>query len=338
MESNEDAIVVCGGTFDHFHKGHRDFLSAVFSLGNKAVIGVTTDEYISRSQQKSEKEEIEPYYVRRRSVESYIQSSGRTDSVIELSDIFGPTLDSEHNFLALVVSELTEKGAEIINSERKKKGLWQLRVVVVPLTKAQDGKPISSTRIRNGEITREGILTIDPAWFQEARLLPSSLRSELAKPFGPTIANVGEWIKDHDSKTVVLVGDVVTQTFNAQRFRQILSIVDFYVARKRKHQTVNDLSFEPSIKTVPIKNPAGTLCPPLFTSIDSFFKAEKREQTVFVIDGEEDLAVLPSILRAPLGFTIVYGQPGEGMIGVPVTEETKKKAYNFVKSFTAESL
>ncbi len=31
-------LVVCGGTFDHFHKGHEAFLKYVFSVGKKSII------------------------------------------------------------------------------------------------------------------------------------------------------------------------------------------------------------------------------------------------------------------------------------------------------------
>jgi len=51
------------------------------------------------------------------------------------------------------------------------------------------------------------------------------------------------------------------------------------------------------------------------------------------VDGEEDLAVLPVLLIAPLGFSIFYGQPNEGLVQVQVTEENKEQAYQFVNSF-----
>jgi len=45
--------------------------------------------------------------------------------------------------------------------------------------------------------------------------------------------------------------------------------------------------------------------------------------TVLVVDGEEDLAVLPAIVAAPAGASVVYGQPDEGMVHVVVTDETR---------------
>jgi len=60
---------------------------------------------------------------------------------------------------------------------------------------------------------------------------------------------------------------------------------------------------------------------------------DKKTKTVILVGGEDDLAVLPVLLIAPLGFSIYYGQPGEGLVRVDVTEENKEKAYRLVEKF-----
>lgn len=330
MESNNENVV-CGGTFDHFHNGHRDFLTSVISQGHKAVIGVTSDDFAARSKDDS----IESYETRKKSVEEFLKSKGRkNDEIVVIHDLFGPTLDSKYFISKLVVSELTQKGAEIINQKRKEKGFPKLSVVVVSLTKAEDGNVISSTRIRNGEIDREGKLTINPSWLNQDRNLPESLRSDLSRAQGPFIENLDEWIKVHDSAQTVVVGDVVTETFNVKKFGQILSVVDFHVARKQRHTSIDKLGFNEGIKIVKIANPAATLTPSIFNEINEFFCNQNRSRSVFVIDGEEDLVVLPLLLRAPLGFNIIYGQPNKGMVSIFVDEQIKKLSYSIVSKFT----
>ncbi|MDO8451425.1 MAG: DUF359 domain-containing protein, partial [bacterium] len=65
-----------------------------------------------------------------------------------------------------------------------------------------------------------------------------------------------------------------------------------------------------------------------------------------IVDGEEDLLVLPVILASPIGAFILYGQPGyrtvpgqpgEGVVSVPVTSETKEKARILLGQFISTS-
>jgi len=59
---------------------------------------------------------------------------------------------------ALVVSKETEPRAYEINEIRKKKGLRPLEIIVIEMVPAENHVSISSTRIRSGEIDREGHL------------------------------------------------------------------------------------------------------------------------------------------------------------------------------------
>ena len=77
--------------------------------------------------------------------------------VIPLDDAYGTTVyDSE--FEAIVVSEETEPTAVEINEIRVSKGMKPIDIVVVSFVLAYDGNPISSTRIRSGEINNRGYL------------------------------------------------------------------------------------------------------------------------------------------------------------------------------------
>ena len=60
-------IVVCGGTFDHFHKGHASFLRFILSLTQKVVLGLTSDKYT----QTEKNGHIESYLDRKNSIEKY---------------------------------------------------------------------------------------------------------------------------------------------------------------------------------------------------------------------------------------------------------------------------
>ena len=73
----------------------------------------------------------------------------------ELNDAFGPT-STDKNLQALVVSEETEPKGHEINRIRSRRGFDPLVIVTVTMIKAKDGQPLSSSRIRDGEIDRYG--------------------------------------------------------------------------------------------------------------------------------------------------------------------------------------
>jgi pantetheine-phosphate adenylyltransferase len=58
----------------------------------------------------------------------------------------------------LVVSKETEPTARSINEKRKEKGLPQLEIIIIDMVPSENHSAISTTRIRKGEIDREGHL------------------------------------------------------------------------------------------------------------------------------------------------------------------------------------
>ena len=52
----------------------------------------------------------------------------------------------------------------------------------------------------------------------------------------------------------------------------------------------------------------------------------KSKRMVLVVNGEEDLIVLPLIILFPLGYYIFYGQPNEGMVFLKINLHLKRKA------------
>ena len=148
MNSKKYNKVAVGGTFDKFHDGHKKLLSTAFQIGNKIEIGVTSDAF------GGQKGDIDSCEERMSNLKSFF--SDKSDFVvIPLNDPYGTTIyDSE--FDAIVVSEETEPTAVEINEIRVSKGMRPLDIIVVSFVLAYDGNPISSTRIRRGEINSKG--------------------------------------------------------------------------------------------------------------------------------------------------------------------------------------
>jgi len=141
--------VAVGGTFDHFHKGHEKLLSSAFKIGQHVLIGVTSDEFGSK------KGNIEPCSKRISKLEQFLQKFDSRYIVKRLEEPYGPTVH-DPQIDAIVVSRETEPVANKINEIRQKKGINPLKIFVIDWVLADDEKPISSTRIRKGEIDRNG--------------------------------------------------------------------------------------------------------------------------------------------------------------------------------------
>lgn len=148
MNTKKYKKVAVGGTFDKFHDGHKKLLETAFEIGNEIEIGVTSNEFGGR------KGDIDSCKERMTNLKSFFNDKSNF-SVTPLNDPYGTTVFDEE-FDAIVVSEETKPTAIEINEIRKNKGMLPLDIIVVHFVLAEDGVPISSTRIRCGEINKKG--------------------------------------------------------------------------------------------------------------------------------------------------------------------------------------
>lgn len=149
-------IVAVGGTFDEFHKGHRTLLLKAFEVGEKVLIGLCTDEFVQKMRKPHE---TASYKQRLEELENFLKKHrlSKRAKIMPLNDPYGVTL-SRGCLEALVVSRETEPTALKINEERKKMGIQPLNIIVIDMVPSENHLPISTTRIRKGEIDREGRL------------------------------------------------------------------------------------------------------------------------------------------------------------------------------------
>jgi cytidyltransferase-like protein len=148
-------VVATGGTFDHIHAGHRRLLEKSFEAGERVIIGLTSDEFVAKVGKKPDL----GYDAREAQLRDYIEKSfpGRRYTISKLYDYFGPGI-AEADVQALVASPETAQRLSLANNLRAGRGFPPLTLVTVDWIAGEDGRPISSTRIRSGEIDRDGRL------------------------------------------------------------------------------------------------------------------------------------------------------------------------------------
>ncbi len=147
--------VLCGGTFDSFHSGHKALLEVSFLLAKKMrahlCVGVTSSTYAK----KSKLHNIETYQKRRGHVEIFLHRLGSDYEIVELNDQFGPAKNAPSGSIICVSAE-TRNSIKALNKIRQKLGFGQLDMAVVPMVLSEDFLRISTSRVRSGAISADG--------------------------------------------------------------------------------------------------------------------------------------------------------------------------------------
>lgn len=319
---------ILGGTFDRLHAGHKHFLDTAFASSEYVTIGLTTPALFSH---KLLSENIESYDIRLDDLITYLTEKGydKRSTIIKLSDIYGNSLN-EQKIDSIFINEHGVKNAHIINEKRQKRGLAPLTIEVVPLIKGDDRNVISSSRIRIGEINRNGNSYLKFLTRSETLKLPEEHRNELKIPLGKVLTKVEE---AENKGFIITVGDIVTSNFIKMETIPDISVFD----GKSERQTITDkqiLDFLPK-EYQEFENKPGNInaivVKKIFGAIQSLVNDKK--QTAIKIIGEEDLLTLPLILLSPLCSTVFYGQPNIGAVAVFVTEQKKEEVKLILSSF-----
>ena len=148
--------VAVGGTFDELHRGHKTLLMEAFEIGKRVIIGLSSDELVSKL---GKPHLTDTFWEREQGLKVWLADLGLAEraEIVPLFDAFGSSV-KDPEIEALVVSLETRPTAEKINERRKKAGLHTLEIVAINMVPSQNCGPISTTRIRRGEMDREGRL------------------------------------------------------------------------------------------------------------------------------------------------------------------------------------
>ncbi|MDD3622444.1 MAG: GTP-dependent dephospho-CoA kinase family protein [Methanofollis sp.] len=159
--------------------------------------------------------------------------------------------------------------------------------------------------------------------------LPEEHRKRFKEPFGELFPELEDALPTIEGKTVYTVGDVVTHNFLAAGGTPAVAVIDGYTMRSPCGKTPLLL-----FRRVQVKNPAGALTEELGEALE---EAVLDPPTLVLVEGEEDLAVIPLALIVPDGSIILYGQPGEGVVVCRVTADLKNAAKDLLSLFVPAS-
>ncbi len=159
--------------------------------------------------------------------------------------------------------------------------------------------------------------------------LPENLRNELKIPLGKLITNDYSEKEDYirkiySEKVVITVGDATSELLLRMGLIPLLHIIDGQEKREKRSLPLAD-----AINTeLSVKNNPGEISVESFNLVKNIF--EEKPPIRLVVDGEEDLLVLPVCLFAPKNSVVMYGQPNEGLVVAEITNEVRDKVQKIV--------
>lgn len=325
---NKQISIGIGGTFDYLHIGHKNLINfaSKFTTNNKLIIGVTSP---LLTKHKLHPHSIQSFHLRFRQVADFCAKQKIPAQIFTLTNEFGPTISNNSPDI-LCVTYNTVAGAIAIQKKRHTLQLPPLPTIVAPTKKDKRQQTISSTRIRMGEIDENGLIFADI--LQDKHIFSREQIALLKKPLGKIVDKPNYSIQSK----IIIVGDVTWQRFSELKWQYNIAIIDGknkrqpIKARKlRVKETINNALTAKHVR-FSVKNPPNTLQPDLAKTIKIALANNSQTTQIINVIGEEDLAVLPAILLAPLDSYIYYGQPNEGLVEVRISLDMKKFVYQLL--------
>ena len=177
-------------------------------------------------------------------------------------------------------------------------------------------------RARNGR----GTIRPSPKDLEE---LKTPLGRLLTGPPEEAVPKLRRLIQDDKPPMVITVGDVVSKETMKAGLRIDLRIVD----NRSMRTNVPTVNF-PAKKTFRVKNPAGVITMNAWRTVQ---RALEERESLVIVEGEEDLLVLPVVLEAPSNSFVVYGQPLEGLVVVKASTSKKREVNTFINRMSREN-
>ncbi|MDE1821142.1 MAG: DUF359 domain-containing protein [Euryarchaeota archaeon] len=156
-------------------------------------------------------------------------------------------------------------------------------------------------------------------------------RALLARPLGPVLPTDEARARLARTTNFVACGDVVSVNAMKWGFTPFAAVVDGHTLRETTTE-ITELGPLGAKREIWTKNPAGQVTEELQRAVRELVSGGGG---LLVVEGEEDLAVLPLVRELPLGSTVIYGQPGAGVCFLAVDDATKERVRTILEGMEA---
>ncbi len=159
--------------------------------------------------------------------------------------------------------------------------------------------------------------------------LTEELREECSRPFGRLYSGNNVELKDieelKDHSILVCVGDMVSYHALNSGLKPHLILMDKKTKREVNEEVAGKIDqLSQDYDVVDAQNPTGYVSADLAQKIESSLdRVNYGEKIKVVVEGEEDLAVIPLVCILPQNSVVIYGQPHEGVVALKVTPDKK---------------
>ena len=165
-------------------------------------------------------------------------------------------------------------------------------------------------------------------------VIPKDMRIELRRVYGELMK--GPWkeiVRKVKKETkgkrefVITVGDTTSYHFIENGLLPDLIIID---GKERRRKFRKKIVFRHPYARV--KNPPGHITVELWRAVEENIKKLGKAKRKIIVDGEEDLAVIPCVLHSPLGTNIFYGHFEKGLVWIKVNKKIKRQIRGLVET------
>jgi len=182
--------------------------------------------------------------------------------------------------------------------------------------------------------------------------IPENERHKFSQPLGRLISGsrqetipqlegiIENFTQKYENVQIYLVGDIVSKDFLQNTY--LKTFVRLCIVDEKTQRNKIELGFDAFFdEIIEFKNPTGTISKDSFKLLEQIIESD-RKTLLKIIEGEEDLLVLPLVLLLPLNhkikFLVFYGQPPVTDSKQPIPEgivmvEVNKRIQKFVKKF-----